>query len=71
MGAEGFLRKHYTELRGNVFPGDTLTFKGKVTRKSQQDGDNVVECESWAENQDGRRVALGKSTFTLPRTKKA
>jgi len=71
MGAEGFLKKHYTELRGNVFPGDTLTFKGKVTGKSQQDGDNVVECESWAENQDGRRVALGKSTFTLPRTKKA
>ena len=66
IGGEGFLNRHYTELRGNVFPGDTLTFQGKVTRKYQESGDNIVECESWAKNQNGRRVALGKSTFTLP-----
>jgi acyl dehydratase len=71
IGGEGFLKRHYTELRGNVFPGDTLTFQGKVTRKYHQSGDNILECESWAENQNGRRVALGKSTFTLPLKKKA
>jgi acyl dehydratase len=67
MGAEGFLKRHYTELRGNVFPGDTLTFQGKVTNKYEQDGEDLVECESWGENQNGRRVALGKSTVALPR----
>ena len=66
IGGEGFLKRHYTELRGNVFPGDTLTFQGKVTRKYRDSGDNLVECESWAENQNGRKVALGKSVFTLP-----
>ena len=70
IGSEGFLRSHYTELRGNVFPGDILTFRGKVTRKYRESGDNIVECESWAENQNGRRVALGKSNFTLPLRKK-
>ena len=27
MGSEGFLKRHYTELRGNVFPGDKLSFQ--------------------------------------------
>ena len=67
MGGEGFLKRHYTELRGNVFPGDKLSFQGKVVAKHEKDGENLVECESWGENQNGRRVALGKSTFTLPR----
>ena len=66
IGGEGFLKRHYTELRGNVFPGDKLTFQGKVVNKYQKDGENLVECESYGENQDGRRVSLAKSTFTLP-----
>ena len=69
MGSEGFLKRHYTELRGNVFPGDRLTFRGRVTARYEKDGENLVECESWGENQNGRRVALGKSTFTLPNGK--
>jgi acyl dehydratase len=71
IGGEGFLKRHYTELRGNVFPGDTLTFQGKVSGKYQQSGDNLIECETWAENQNGRKVALGKSTFMLPLRKKS
>jgi acyl dehydratase len=69
MGGEGSLKRHYTELRGNVFPGDKLTFQGKVVNKREKDGENLVDCESWGENQNGRRIALGKSTFTLPRGK--
>lgn len=71
IGGEGFLKRHYTELRGNVFPGDILTFQGKVSGKYQQSGDNLIECETWAENQNGRKVALGKSTFMLPLRKKS
>lgn len=67
IGGEGALKKHYTELRGNVFPGDKLTFQGKVVNKHEKDGESLVECESWGENQNGRRIALAKSSFTLPR----
>ena len=66
IGAWGVLKKHYAEMRGNVFPGDTITFQGRVTNKYEQDGDGIVECESWAQNQNGRRVTLGKSTAILP-----
>ena len=70
IGGEGFLKRHYTELRGNVFPGDKLTYQGKVLDKYQKGGQNLVEIESWAENQKGRRVALGKSTVELPQGKR-
>lgn len=70
IGGEGVLRKHYVEMRGNVFPGDTITLQGKVVKKYVQDRANFVECETWTENQKGRRVTLGRSTVTLPRRKK-
>ena len=69
MGGDGFLKRHYAEMRGNVFPGDTLTFTGKVSRKSSEEGEGMVDCETWAENQNGRRVMLGNSTVVLPMRK--
>jgi len=66
LGGEGVLSKHYAEMRGNVFPGDTLTFQGRVDKKYIVEGSNFAEVESWAENQDGRRVMLGRSTVILP-----
>ena len=70
MGGESFVKRHYTELRGNVFPGDKLTYQGKVLDKYQKGGQNLVEIESWVENQKGRRVALGKSLVELPKRKR-
>ena len=70
IGGEGMLRRHYAEMRGNVFPGDTMTFQGSVANKYVKDGEGIVEIESWAQNQKGRRVTLGKSTAMLPRRKK-
>jgi len=69
-GGEGMLRRHYAEMRGNVFPGDTMTFQGKVADKYVKDGEGLVEIESWAQNQKGRRVTLGQSMAMLPRRKK-
>ena len=69
IGGEGFLTKHYAEMRGNVFPGDTLTFDGKVASKYLHEGEGIVECETWAENQNGRRIMLGTSTAKLPHRK--
>ena len=70
IGGEGMLRKHYAEMRGNVFPGDMMTFQGKVANKYMKDGEGMVEIESWAQNQKGRRVTLGRSIAVLPRRKK-
>ena len=70
IGGEGMLRRHYAEMRGNVFPGDTMTFQGKVANKYVKNGEGLVDIESFAQNQKGRRVTLGKSTAMLPRKKK-
>ena len=67
IGGDGILKRHYAEMRGNVFPGDTLTFQGQVARKYLQDDEGFVDCETRAENQNGRRVMLGRSTVILPR----
>jgi hypothetical protein len=47
-----------------------MTFQGKVANKYIKDGEGFVEIKSWAQNQKGRRVTLGKSTAMLPRRKK-
>lgn len=70
IGGEGMLKKHYAEMRGNVFPGDIMTFQGRVVNKYVKDGEGLVDIESWAQNQKGRRVTLGKSTAVLPLRKK-
>jgi len=70
IGGEGFVKRHYTELRGNLFPGDKLTYQGRVVNKCRKGGQSLVEIESRAENQKGRRVALGKTTVELPKRKR-
>ena len=74
----GYLAQHVTDWAGIggtlkrlsfrygdfVFPGDTLTCKGKVSGKGES---GVVECELWIENQHGTRVLKsGKAVLELP-----
>jgi acyl dehydratase len=66
IGGWGVLKKHSTQYRGNTFPRDIITFQGKVVRKWVEQGENLLECETWAENQHGIIVTLGKSTVSLP-----
>jgi acyl dehydratase len=60
------LKRLSVRYRNFVFPGDTVTCKGKVTHKSTEDA--LVTCELVAENQHGEIVA-GPATalLALPR----
>jgi acyl dehydratase len=60
------LRKTRVRFLGNVFPGDVLACKGTITRICRKDGEPLVECEIWQENQKGERILSGEATFTLP-----
>ena len=66
IGGRGVLVRHSAEYVGNAFPGAVVTFGGRVTHKGIWRGENSVDCETWAQDQDERTVALGKSTVTLP-----
>ncbi|MFC1994488.1 MaoC family dehydratase N-terminal domain-containing protein [Chloroflexota bacterium] len=70
IGDSGVLKKHSAQLRGNVFPGDIITFEGKVTSKYEQQKERFVECETWAKNQHNQKVTIANSTFTLPSRKR-
>jgi len=66
IGGWGIFKKHSTKYRGSTRPKDIITFGGKVARKWIEQDDSLVECETWAENQYGIRVTLGKSIVCLP-----
>ena len=66
LGAAGTLTKLVVQYRGMDVPGDTLTCKGRVTKKYVQDGANYVDCEIWLENGQGEKTTPGSATAMLP-----
>jgi len=66
IGPNGALRKFTSEVRAQTFVGDTLTMKGKVTKKYTKDSEHYLECKVWGEKQDGTVVIQGSATVTLP-----
>lgn len=66
MGDDGFLKSLYVKLVGFNMRGYTTWCKGKVIRKSEDEGEPVVDCEIWCENQISEVTAVGKATIILP-----
>ena len=66
MGPEGDLKRLACQYRGMDIPGSPITAKGVVTRKYQEQGANLVDCEIWLENKDGDKTTPGSATVALP-----
>jgi len=66
IAPNGVLKKFSSQVRAQTFVEDTLTMKGKVTKKYTKDSENYLECEAWGEKQDGTVVIQGSATVTLP-----
>ena len=62
---DGTLRRLTCQYRGMDVPGDKLTASGKVTRKYQEAGRRLVDCEIWLDNGQGERTTLGSATVEL------
>ena len=56
---DGKLRKYRVRFARQVWPGDTVTCKGKITKKYTQGGKNYMEADVFAENQRGEKVITG------------
>ncbi len=52
----GKLRRLKVRFAAPARPGDTVTFKGKVTDKKEEDGKKLVFLEVGAETEDGVQV---------------
>ena len=48
-------------------PGDTVTFKGKITGKRQENDKKIVDCEIKGVNQVGTLVGVAEATLVLGR----
>jgi len=66
IGSNGILRKYNNRVTTQVYVGDILTLKGKVTAKYIKEGENHLDCELWGEKQDGTRAVVGSGTVILP-----
>src|SRR5512136_1553257 len=76
-GEAGMLRRFSCRYRASDIPrlmktltdpedGETWLCKGKVTKKCEQDGARLADCELWVENGKGEATTSGKATVELP-----
>lgn len=63
-GPGAFLQSLSFQNRGMVFPGDTLTCGGRVSAIRHENGNNLVHCELWIDNQNGEKV-VGPASATV------
>jgi hypothetical protein len=66
IGGAGTLKKINCSYKGMNLPGETITCRGKVTKKYVQEGQNLADCAIWAENPRGEKTATGTATVALP-----
>ena len=77
IGDEGWLKRIQTSFKAMDYPrrmktlvepedGDTWQCKGKVTGKSEKDGQHIIECDIWLENSKGEITTSGTATLLLP-----
>ena len=66
MGPYGALRTFKSRTLTPVYPGDSLEIKAKVTKKYTERDEGYVECEVWADKQDGKLAARALGKVLLP-----
>lgn len=66
IGDEGKLKSISIQHRGMDLPLHPLVCKGTVTAKRAEDGQHLVDCEVWTENEKGEKTAPGTATVALP-----
>ena len=70
MGEWGILKRIKTSNRQFVLVNQDIFCKGKVKNKYEKEGENLVECEIWVENNLGERCVVGEAIVSLPTREK-
>jgi len=69
MVPHGSLRSLSCQYRGMDIPGRPITARGVVSSKYEDDGEYLVDCEIWLENEEGQRTTPGRATVSLPKSR--
>jgi acyl dehydratase len=62
----GNLRRYKVRFATRVWPGDTITCQGRVTRRYEEGGEKRIDGEVVALNQKGEAAVTGTFTAALP-----
>ena len=60
------LRRYKVRFATRVWPGDSVTCKGKVTKKAVENGERIIEGDVQALNQKGEVAIQGSFRAALP-----
>lgn len=63
---DGKLRRYKIRFGRQVWPGDTVTCKGKITGKYTEGGKNYLQADVFAENQRAEKVITGTIVAEVP-----
>jgi len=66
IGYGGRIKRVSCQYRGMDLVNQDVICKGVVTRKYQQDGENIVELEVWTETPQGEKTTPGTAVVGLP-----
>src|SRR5215510_8776632 len=66
VGVEN-VRRYKVRFATRVWPGDTITCQGRVTKRYEADGEGRIDGEVAALNQKGEVAVAGTFTAALPR----
>lgn len=66
IGEEGFLSRFHMEMRKMNMLYDTMTMKGKVTRKYTEGSNHLVDADVWIENDKQGVTTPATCTVILP-----
>ena len=61
MGAR--IERMRVKFEAPAYLNETVTYRGRVTRKAIEEGVKRLECEVWSESTDGERLALAAVTL--------
>jgi acyl dehydratase len=66
MGPRGWLKMISVRHTYSTFEGDTMRFRARVAKKSNDPADPWIICELQGTNQDDKEVLIGRCTLILP-----
>ena len=65
-GDDAFVKRLEVQIRRPNIVGDTTWFHGRMVKKFEKDGEKLVECEIWGDNQRGEKTTTGRAIVRLP-----
>ncbi len=65
-GVKSWVKKYTTSYRGMDVPNDTITGKGKVTKKYVSGNEHLIEADIWLENGKGEKTTWGIGIIAFP-----